>query len=204
MYDVRCTTSTMREIHGAPHTPGHYPPLRRSPTPGPTIVTMHALFKPPTRLFSIKSRQSYYRLFLLLLANTFTTSTTRYIVPIPESMGILETRRELNEMAEQYPMSTVGARNGGWYMLDHDGTVLAVASDIVCAELDSSVKEAMRLYGLLPELNSEVSESVAPQSGKQLGSELSNSCSHPRCFASSACRTHSGCYVCEWELNICI
>ncbi|KAJ5516106.1 hypothetical protein N7527_007666 [Penicillium freii] len=119
-------------------------------------------------------------------------------------MGMLETRGELNEIAEQHPMSTVGARNGGWYMLDHDGTVLAAASDIVCAELDSSVKEALRLYGLLPELNSEVSESVAPQSGEQLGSELSNSCSHPRCFASSACRTHSGCYVCEWELNICI
>ncbi|KAJ5956486.1 hypothetical protein N7501_010765 [Penicillium viridicatum] len=106
-------------------------------------------------------------------------------------------------MAEQCPMSTVGARNGGWYMLDHDGTVLAVASDIVCAELDASVKEAMRLYGLLPELNSEVGESVAPQSGEQLGSAL-NSCSHSRCFASSECRTHSGCYVCECELNICI
>lgn len=74
-------------------------------------------------------------------------------------MGILETHRELNELAEQYPMSTVGTRNGGWYMLDHDDTVLAVASDSVCAELDASVEEAMQLYGLLPELGSEVSES---------------------------------------------
>lgn len=155
-------------------------------------------------LVSMKPPQSYRRLFLFLLANKFATSTTRYIVPIPESMVMLETRRELNEMAEQYPMSTVGTRNGGWYMLDHDGTVLAVASDSMCAELDASVEEAIRLYGLLPELDSEVSETVARQSGQQPGSELSNSCSHPRCFASSACWTHSGCYVCEWNLNICI
>ncbi|KAJ5940558.1 hypothetical protein N7516_000726 [Penicillium verrucosum] len=82
----------------------------------------------------------------------------RYIVPIPESIGMLESRRELNEMAEQYPMSTVGVRNGGWYMYDHDGTVLAVASNSVCAELDASLEEAMWLYGLLPDLDSEVSE----------------------------------------------
>lgn len=119
-------------------------------------------------------------------------------------MGILETRRELNELAEQYPMSTVGTRNGGWYMLYHDDTVLAVASDSVCEELDASVEKAMQLYGLLPELGSEVGESVAPRSGEQLGPELSNSCCHPRCFASSACRTQSVCYVCEWNLNICI
>ncbi|KAJ5686956.1 hypothetical protein N7536_009575 [Penicillium majusculum] len=152
----------------------------------------------------MESPQSYRLPFLLLLANTFATSTTQYIVPIPESMGILETRRELNELAEQYPMSTVGTRNGGWYMLYHDDTVLAVASDSVCEELDASVEEAMQLYGLLPELGSEVGESVAPRSGEQLGPELSNSCCHPRCFASSACRTQSGCYVCEWNLNICI
>ncbi|KAJ5195677.1 hypothetical protein N7449_006156 [Penicillium cf. viridicatum] len=57
-------------------------------------------------------------------------------------------------------MSTVGARNGGWYMLDRDGTVLAVASDSVCAELDASVEEAMRLYGLLPELDTALTHVV--------------------------------------------
>lgn len=119
-------------------------------------------------------------------------------------MRVLETRRALNEMADQYPLGTVDARNGGWYMLDHDGTVLAVASDSVCAELDASQEEAMRLYGLLPELDNEVSEDVALQSGEQPGPGLSNSCSHPRCLASSTCRTHSDCYVCEWSLSVCI
>lgn len=151
----------------------------------------------------MKSPQSYHGIFLLLV-NTFAMPPARYIVPIPESIGMLESRRELNEMAEQYPMSTVGVRNGGWYMYDHDGTVLAVASNSVCAELDASLEEAMQLYSLLPDLDSEVSERIAPQSGEQPRSKLPNSCSHPRCFASSACLTHSGCYVCEWELNICI
>lgn len=140
----------------------------------------------------------------LLISSTLATSATRYVIPIPESMVVLETRRELNEMVEQYPMSTVDVRNGGWYIINHDGTVLAVASDSVCAELDASSEEAMRLYGLLPELDNKVSEVIAPGNGEQAESELSNSCSHPRCFASATCRIHSNCYVCEWSLNICI
>lgn len=100
-------------------------------------------------------------------------------------------------MAEQYPMSTAGARNSGWYMLDHDGTVLAIASDSVCAELDASVEEAMRLYGLLPELDSEVSESVAPQSGEQLGSELLKQLLSPTLFCIVRMLAYSDCYLCE-------
>ncbi|KAJ5268658.1 hypothetical protein N7505_004416 [Penicillium chrysogenum] len=66
-------------------------------------------------------------------------------------MDVLETRRELIEMTEQYPLSTVDARNGGWYILNYDGTVLAVATDSVCEDLDASIEEAMRLYGLFRE-----------------------------------------------------
>jgi hypothetical protein len=32
------------------------------------------------------------------IANTFAMSTTRYNIPIPESLTILETRQELNDM----------------------------------------------------------------------------------------------------------
>ncbi|KAJ6183732.1 hypothetical protein N7519_005033 [Penicillium mononematosum] len=143
---------------------------------------------------SMKSPPSHSLLFLLLIASTVAMLTTRYTVPIPESMNVLETRRELNEMAEHYPLSTVGARNGGWYILDHDGTVLAVATDSVCEELDASIEEAMRLYGLVRKPDNDVSESVAPRSDQRSGSEISNTCSHPRCLASSACRTYSDCY----------
>ncbi|KAJ5480015.1 hypothetical protein N7530_005524 [Penicillium desertorum] len=152
----------------------------------------------------MESPPSHSLLFLLLIASTVATSTTRYTVPIPESMDVLETRRELNEMAEQYPLSTVGARNGGWYILDHDGTLLAVATDSVCEELDASIEEAMRLHGLPREPDNQVSKGVIPRNDQRPGSGISNSCSHPRCLASSACRTYSNCYVCEWDLGICI
>jgi hypothetical protein len=119
-------------------------------------------------------------------------------------MDVLETRRELIEMTEQYPLSTVDARNGGWYILNYDGTVLAVATDSVCEDLDASIEEAMRLYGLFREPDDQVSEGVIPQNDQRPGTGISNSCSHPHCLASSACRTYSDCYVCEWNLGICI
>ncbi|KAJ5842167.1 hypothetical protein N7534_011997 [Penicillium rubens] len=104
----------------------------------------------------MKPPPSHSLLFVLLIAGTVATSTTRYTVPIPESMDVLETRRELIEMAEQYPLCTVDARNGGWYILNYDGTVLAVATDSVCEELDASIEEAMRLYGLFREPDNQI------------------------------------------------
>jgi hypothetical protein len=152
----------------------------------------------------MKSPPSHSLLFLLLIASTVATSTTRYTVPIPESMDVLETRRDLIEMTEQYPLSTVDARNGGWYILNSDGTVLAVATDSVCEDLDASIDEAMRLYGLFREPDDQVSEGVIPRNDQRPGTGISNSCSHPHCLASSACRTYNDCYVCEWNLGICI
>jgi hypothetical protein len=72
-------------------------------------------------------------------------STTRYSVPIPKSTKILDTRTQLNDMVAQHPLGTMDDRNGGYYLLDHDGTVLAIASDSLCEELDASM-EAARLY----------------------------------------------------------
>ncbi|KAF7164165.1 hypothetical protein CNMCM5623_008855 [Aspergillus felis] len=82
----------------------------------------------------------------LLIASSLAMATTRYTVPIPEGIPVLETRQQLNDMADQYPMGTVDDRNGGYYLLDHDGTVLAVTSDSLSEELDASMEEARKLH----------------------------------------------------------
>ncbi|OQD85958.1 hypothetical protein PENSOL_c094G05289 [Penicillium solitum] len=93
-------------------------------------------------------------LFLVItIATSFAMSTTRYTVPVPESTPILETRQQLNEMAMQFPLGTVDDRNGGYYLLDHDATVLAVASDSLCEELDASMEAAKRYHSTHPEID---------------------------------------------------
>ncbi|OQE94791.1 hypothetical protein PENNAL_c0003G07064 [Penicillium nalgiovense] len=98
-------------------------------------------------------------------------STTRYTVPIHESTQTLETRKQLNDMAMQYPLGTLDERNGGYYLLDHDNTVLAIASDSLCEELDASMEAAKRYHSTHPEIDDE-SESVAPQSEEAHSSVL--------------------------------
>lgn len=78
-------------------------------------------------------------------------STTRYNIPIPESLTILETRQELNDMARKYSLGSLADRNGGYYLLDHDATVLAIASDSLCEELDATIQEAIRYHETHPE-----------------------------------------------------
>ncbi|KAK9592249.1 hypothetical protein V6Z90_003394 [Aspergillus fumigatus] len=73
-------------------------------------------------------------------------ATTRYTEPIPEGIPVLETRQQLNDMADQYPTGTLDDRNGGYYLLDHDGAVLAVTSDALCEELDASMEQARRFH----------------------------------------------------------
>ncbi|CAI7581765.1 unnamed protein product [Penicillium viridicatum] len=122
-------------------------------------------------------------------------STTRYTVPIPGSTQILETREQLNDLAMQYPLGTVDDRNGGYYLLDHDATVLAIASDSLCEELDASMEAAKRYHSSHPELVEE-SEDVAPQSIEEASPGLSKrTCSHPRCHTHALCRSYSDCHV---------
>ncbi|KAJ5944251.1 hypothetical protein N7516_004419 [Penicillium verrucosum] len=90
-------------------------------------------------------------------------STTRYTAPVSESMPILETRQQLNDMAMQFPLGTLDDRNGGYYLLDHDATILAVASDSLCEELDAAMEAAERYLSSHPEID-DGSESIAPQS----------------------------------------
>lgn len=49
-------------------------------------------------------------------------------------------------MAAEHPLGILENRNGGYYLLDHDTRVLAIASDSLCEEVDISIEEANRFY----------------------------------------------------------
>lgn len=129
-------------------------------------------------------------------------STTRYIVPVPEFTPILETRQQLNDMAMEFPLGTVDDRNGGYYLLDHDATVLAIASDSLCEELDASMEAAKRYHSAHPEIDEET-KSVAPQSVEADSGLSKRSCTHPRCHTHALCRTYSDCHVCSSSFHWC-
>jgi hypothetical protein len=136
-----------------------------------------------------------------LIASTLSMATTRYTVPIPHGTLILETRKQLNDMADQYPMGTLDDRNGGYYLLDHDGAVLAVTSDSLCEELDASMEEARKYHANT--LGNEVD--IVPRGDNAAGSGdgFVNYCSHPRCHTHALCRTYSDCYVCSSSHHWC-
>ncbi|KAJ5208797.1 hypothetical protein N7449_003176 [Penicillium cf. viridicatum] len=129
-------------------------------------------------------------------------STTRHTVPVPESIPILETRQQLNDMAMQFPLGTLDDRNGGYYLLDYDATVLAVASDSLCEELDASMEAAKRYHSTHPEIDEE-SESIEPQSVEADSGLSKRSYTHPRCHTHALCRTYSDCHVCSSSYHWC-
>jgi hypothetical protein len=130
----------------------------------------------------------------LLIASTLAMATTRYTEPVPEGIPVLETRKQLNDMADQYPMGTLDDRNGGYYLLDHDGTILAVTSDSLCEELDASMEAARRIHA--DNLDDEAD--VVPR-----GDNAAATCSHPRCHTHALCRTYSDCHVCSSSYHWC-
>ncbi|CAG8359222.1 unnamed protein product [Penicillium salamii] len=141
-------------------------------------------------------------LFLLVISAS-SMSTTRYLVPIPESTKILETREQLNDMAMQYPLGTMDDRNGGYYLLDYDATVLAIASDALCEKLDASMDAAKRYHSHYPGYLEE-SEDAAPRSIEEASPGGSKrSCSHPRCHTYALCRSYSDCHVCSTSFHWC-
>ncbi|KEY81932.1 hypothetical protein BA78_8361 [Aspergillus fumigatus] len=91
-------------------------------------------------------RINVFTILSLLFASNLAMATTRYTELIPEGIPVLETRQQLNDMADQYPTGTLDDRNGGYYLLDHDGAVLAVTSDALCEELDASMEQARRFH----------------------------------------------------------
>ncbi|KAE8165930.1 hypothetical protein BDV40DRAFT_297047 [Aspergillus tamarii] len=144
-------------------------------------------------------------LFLLIVA-TALASLTRYTVPVPAGTLILETRQQLNDMAAAYSTGTLDDRNGGYYLLDHDGEILAVAADGLCEELDISMTSARRVYEQRSrsELYSgEVQEVTLQSHDAQLQRNDESSCSHPRCYTHALCETYSDCFVCSSNHHWC-
>jgi hypothetical protein len=90
----------------------------------------------------------YLLLFATTITSTFAMSTTRYTVPIPESLKIIETRQELNDMATEYSSGYLVDRNGGYYLVDGDESVVGITSDSLCEELDTLTAEALRYHAL--------------------------------------------------------
>ncbi|KAE8148374.1 hypothetical protein BDV25DRAFT_19194 [Aspergillus avenaceus] len=130
----------------------------------------------------------------LSLLTTILASSTRYTVPVPPDTIILESRQQLNALASIYPTGTLDDRNGGYYLLDHDGSVLAVTSDHLCEELDASMASARRFYGRNYGIyGNEFQHVVAPD----------DTCSHPRCQTHAGCRTYTECHVCSSSFNWC-
>ncbi|BAE59775.1 unnamed protein product [Aspergillus oryzae RIB40] len=144
-------------------------------------------------------------LFLLIIATTLAT-LTRYTIPIPAETLILETRQQLNDMAAAYSMGTLDDRNGGYYLLDHDGEILAVAADGLCEELDNSMASARRVYeqhSRFDLYSGEVQEVTLQSHDAQLRRSGENSCSHPRCYTHALCETYSDCFVCSSSHHWC-
>ncbi|EIT79061.1 hypothetical protein BDV35DRAFT_74752 [Aspergillus flavus] len=144
-------------------------------------------------------------LFLLIIATTLAT-LTRYTIPIPAETLILETRQQLNDMAAAYSMGTLDDRNGGYYLLDHDGEILAVAADGLCEELDNSMASARRVYEQRSRFDlysGEVQEVTLQSHDAQLRRSGENSCSHPRCYTHALCETYSDCFVCSSSHHWC-
>ncbi|OOF92430.1 hypothetical protein ASPCADRAFT_210290 [Aspergillus carbonarius ITEM 5010] len=68
-------------------------------------------------------------------------SLTRYTAPIPEGAKVVETREQLNQAARENPQTVLYDQDGGYMLKDEDGTVVAVAADSLCPELDQAVAE---------------------------------------------------------------
>ncbi|KAB8214517.1 hypothetical protein BDV33DRAFT_196035 [Aspergillus novoparasiticus] len=144
--------------------------------------------------------------FLLIVETALATVTTRYTIPIPAGILILETRQQLNDMAAAYSMGTLDDRNGGYYLLDQDGEILAVAADGLCEELDISMASARRVYEQRSRFDlysGEVQEVTLQSHDAQLRRSDGNSCSHPRCYTHALCETYSDCFVCSSSHHWC-
>ncbi|KAE8372696.1 hypothetical protein BDV26DRAFT_273661 [Aspergillus bertholletiae] len=145
-------------------------------------------------------------LFLLIVATALAAlPTARYTVPVPSGTLLLETRQQLNTMAAAYSMGTLDDRNGGYYLLDHDGEVLAVAADSLCEELDVSMASARRVHEQrLDSYSGEFREiTLQSQDGQRWRSSDENSCSHPRCYTHALCETYNDCFVCSSNHHWC-
>ncbi|KAE8352534.1 hypothetical protein BDV28DRAFT_165484 [Aspergillus coremiiformis] len=144
-------------------------------------------------------------MLFLLMERILAASTARYTIPILRGTVVLETRQQLNDMATAYSTGTLDDRNGGYYLLDDDGNVLAVAADSLCEELDASMASARRVYERHPysELYDGEIREIPIQSERSLRESDGNACSHPRCYTHALCGTYNDCFVCSSNHHWC-
>ncbi|RAL02317.1 uncharacterized protein BO80DRAFT_463544 [Aspergillus ibericus CBS 121593] len=124
-------------------------------------------------------------------------SLTRYTAPIPEGAKVVETREQLNQAARQNPQTVLYDQDGGYMLKDEDGTVVAVAADSLCPELDQAVAEveAKQAQEKLAGTTGDPGETKRDVND-DLGANRPLRCSHPRCFNSAICLTYTDCHVC--------
>ena len=68
-------------------------------------------------------------------------SITRYKDPIPEGVSVFTTLAEAAKIQLANPAASLYPFNDGHYIKDPDGTVIAVAADEICEELDHRIAE---------------------------------------------------------------
>jgi hypothetical protein len=78
---------------------------------------------------------------LLTTCLTPVMATTRYKGPLPEGVPILKTVEEGRQFQAANVNACMWPDNGGYYMKNPDGTVIAVASDEVCEYADRGEAE---------------------------------------------------------------
>ncbi|KAI2997388.1 hypothetical protein CBS147346_8782 [Aspergillus niger] len=72
-------------------------------------------------------------------------SLTRYTAPIPQGAKVVETREQLNQVVRENPETVLYDQDGGYMLKDESGTVVAIAADSLCPELDQALAEVEAL-----------------------------------------------------------
>ncbi|RAH50051.1 uncharacterized protein BO95DRAFT_438786 [Aspergillus brunneoviolaceus CBS 621.78] len=153
-------------------------------------------------------------LILLLISISSAMSLTRYSKPVPSGAIVAETREQLNQITFENQYTLLHEEDGG-YMLKQteDGTVVAVAGDALCAELDKVFADLDAREAA--EKNQEHQQGGDSSTGGSGNGETRrsandiqaddrlNACAHRRCFNSVICITYRDCHICS-SRNVCI
>lgn len=68
--------------------------------------------------------------------NIMAENLTRYQTTPPTDVVILHDRQSLNDFVKANPDGLLHAENGGYYLKDMEESIVAIASDGLCNELD--------------------------------------------------------------------
>lgn len=139
-------------------------------------------------------------LVLILVSSSSAMSLTRYTAPIPQGAKVVETREQLNQVVRENPETVLYDQDGGYMLKDESGTVVAIAADSLCPELDQAVAEVEALQAET-KLAGNAGDQGDTNTNKRDVNDVQDTnrplrCSHPRCFNSAICLTYTDCHVC--------